>query len=214
MEFANAIQILKTASGQLLTQKYVAIYKELGYDDNAPNGTLDSLGVDTNQILGGAFSEVSEVLTGGKFSESSGLGFASGVASFLLTTEVLSATVKESSKIMEHPLEIDVSNGNQRAQNYIADHSIVLPNEVSIRMAFPSMLYQSVYKEARDLFRQKTMLVVMTKANTYRRMVLTNFSHTEEPSTITRINFDFTFREIQGQYPVTNKSKDPQNASL
>ena len=75
------------------------------------------------------------------------------------------------------------------------------------------MLYQSVYKEARDLFEQKTLLVVMTKANTYRRMVISAFSHVEEPSTISRINFDFTFREIQGQYPVANKSKDPQNAS-
>lgn len=213
MDLGNAIQLLKTASGLLLSQKYVAIYEEATYSEG--NGFLGALGIDTNQALFGAFSgEVKEVLKGGTLSDS--LSFLNGIASYLMSTEVLSANVRQDSRIMEHPLEISMDYGQKgytNAQNYIADHSIILPNSLTIRMAFPSMLYQSVYTEAEKLWKNKTMLLIQTKAATYRRMVLKGFSHTEEPSTISRMNFDFNFREIQAQYPVSNQSKTPNNSS-
>ena len=44
-------------------------------------------------------------------------------------------------------------------------------------------------------------------------MVVTNFSHDEEPSTIDRPVYTINFREIQIQYPPENETKNADDAS-
>ena len=213
MDGANAIQLLKTASGLILSQKNFAIYKEAGYEEG--NSTLNALGIDTNQILGGAFSgSTEEVLNGGRLSGS--LSFLSGVASFVLNTEPISASIGQSSQIMQHPLEFARSedSGNdvyKPIQNYISDHSIVLPTTISLEIAFPKMLYQSVHNELEKLYKTKTLLVIVARANVYRRMVIQSFAHNEEPNTIDRMIYSIQFREIQGTYPLVQVVKNPDD---
>lgn len=215
MDGANAIQLLKTASGLILSQKNFAIYKEAGYEEG--NKTLGALGIDTNQILGGAFSgSTEEVLNGGKLSGS--LSFLSGVASFVLSTEPISANISQSSQIMQHPLEFARSEEVEAdedivkpIQNYIVDHSIVLPTTISLEIAFPKMLYQSVHNELEKLYREKTLLVIVARSSVYRKMVIQSFTHSEEPNTIDRMIYSVQFREIQGSYPLTQVVKNPDD---
>lgn len=219
LDAQNIIQLLKTASGLIFSQKNLAIYKELSYKE--PNSLLNSVGIDTNQILGGLFGEVEEVLAGGSF----GGAVASQVneaLSFLLETEPMSITIAQPTRIFEHPLETnigkntnasDVSAVYKNQQNFIADHSIVLPIVMNLKLVLPKMFYQSVDKQLNRMNKEKWLLVVVSRANVYHNMVVQQFSHTEEPNTFDRMIYDIQLREIQAEYPLANIVKNADDES-
>lgn len=215
MDRLNAIQLLKTASGLILSQKNFAIYKEIRYKEG--NSLLNRVGIDTNQILGGDFSDSDEVLKGGRLSGS--LSFLSGVASFVLNTEPIDAEISQSATIMQHPLEIDTKanyksgEGLNSVQNFISDHKIILPVPITLRMAFPKMLYQSVHNELESLFYTSTLLAIVTRAKVYRRMIISSFKHKEDPDTIDRMIYTINFSEIQGSFPKRQVVSSPDDKS-
>lgn len=215
---ANIIQLLKTASGLILTQKNLAIYRQDTWEEG--NSVLNQLGVDTNQILGGIFSNAEEVLAGAKFSESLlGIGAEtlSALAAYVAECEPISANFSETSTIMQHPLEHSIykndKSGYSTIANYIADHSIDNPRTISIRIVFPRLFQHNIHNQLLDLKTKKTLLVIVAKTAVYKRMVVTNFSHDEEPSTIDRPVYTINFREIQIQYPPENETKNADDAS-
>lgn len=208
MDLSSAINLISTASGTI-SQKNVAIYEGVYSTGNS------TLGADTNQILGGLRSDVKEVLNGGALSES--LSALNGIVSFFISTAILSTNIKQQSEIFQHPLEMNIDKNTESynsAKNYIADHSIIKPNVISIRMALPSMLYQTVYLEIERLWKSKSILTIVTRANTYKSMVLKSISHSEEPKTISRMVFDLQFQEIQATYPNEFSTSSKQDTKL
>jgi len=211
------IQILKTATGLIFSQKNFAVYKEIGYEE--PNGLLNELGVNTNQFLGGLFSgSTEEVLRGGKIGSS-----IDEFLSYLIETEPISCTISQPTRVFEHPLETNIGKGalgsqaNQiyaSQQNFIADHSIVLPISINVQIAFPRLLFRSVDKELNRMNKEKWLLAIVSRANVYHNMIVENFSHSEEPNTIDRMIYTINFREIQAQYPLANIVKKPDDKSV
>ncbi len=207
MTLVNVINLLKTASGLILNQKNVAFYLEEFYEP--PNSTLQKFGIDTNTVLGGIFSgKNKEVLVGGK----SGLGdVADSISAFILEAEPLSARGEKDSVIFDHPLEWDISKDNKTAQRFITDHSIVLPKTFDVALVLPSFLYTSVAKEIDELYMKKTLIRIITKAESYRNMVIKSVQQPLEVKRLSRLVYPIHFREIQCLYPDYKISKNGEN---
>ena len=206
---ANIINLVKSASALLANQKNIAFFEEASYED--PNGVLDRLGIDSNLILGGVFGgETKEVLSGGK----TGIDVQAlnDTASFIFKNSPASANGSSDSRVFEHPLEYNVGElaKDGRARNYIADHSIMLPETFNCVLYLPPVLYSSVVNEIDDLNRKKTLLRIITKGKTYRNMVLVRYEKSIAPDRLYRMPITLHFKEIQLRYP---KSEVPKNAS-
>ena len=207
MTLVNVINLLKTASGLILNQKNVSFYLEEFYEP--PNSTLMKFGIDTNTVIGGLFSGGNkEILVGGK----SGLGsVVDSISAFILEAEPLSAKGEKSSQLFEHPLEWDISKDNKTAQRFITDHSIILPKTFDVALVLPSFLYTSIAKEIDDLLNTHTLVRVITKAESYRNMVLQSTQQPLEVRRLSRLVYPLHFREIQCLFPDSKISKNGEN---
>ena len=85
----------------------------------------------------------------------------------------LKATVRETSRIMEHPVETGVM---------LADHHIINPVEIEMPMVIPSQYYVQTYAEIKNSFINATLLVVKTPVNTYQNMIVMDMPHEEDPN--------------------------------
>ena len=213
MNSINFINLAKFASGLLLNQKNLAFYKEAGFE--AQGGVLGEIGVDTSTILGGILSDNEEILKGGIYGDGI-TEVVDGVTQFVFSTEPITASFQESSRTMSHPLEWNIANGNNQlgtAQNYIADHSIVLPSRVSVNMAMPYYLYKSLHREMQELKDKKTLIAIVSKMNVYHNMVLTNFSYQMDARTVSRVVYKLDFEEIQVKYPQEKVARNEDDAN-
>lgn len=84
----------------------------------------------------------------------------------------LRANVRETSRVMDHPLETGVT---------ISDHFIINPNEIEISALIPSVYYNSAYQDIKEAFLNKTLLSVQTKADVYTNMIVAEMPHEENP---------------------------------
>ena len=210
MNTTNIINLVKTVGGVLLNQKNIAFFEEVGYSEG--NKTLGALGIDTNTLLGGVLSDVKEVLKGGK----SGLDNAllDGAVSFIMKTSPASASGSTNSQIFEHPLEYDVAkNKLEGAQNYIADHSIILPQTFDCLMYLPPFFYESVLKEVDNLTRNKTLIRIIAKGKVYPNMALVKYDNPYNPDKLHRLPISLHFREIQLVNTKYKKNKNPSDDS-
>ena len=207
LDLASSISLVKTAAGVILNQKPVAIYLDKADYEK------DQYGINVSQILGGLVGdEITEVLAGATID---GLpDIANSIVSYLLSTMPMNANMNESSQIMEHPVEMPFVDENGRTVNYIADHQIKMPVEITIMMLMPSWLYVSVMKEAQKYKDEKTQLMVLTKLAVYHRMYLTHISYPHEPQTISRVPLTLTFKEVQGKYNDANQTASPSDTSV
>src|SRR5262245_18336047 len=85
----------------------------------------------------------------------------------------LKATVKELSKVMEHPVE----NGA-----VISDHKVVQPVEIEFALVLMAEHYRDAYQQIRQHFIASTLLSVQTRTAVYGRMVIAEMPHEEDPS--------------------------------
>ena len=98
----------------------------------------------------------------------------------------LKAVIRETSKIMEHPLEIGTT---------IADHHIINPVEIDLQMIVtstqPGLLgsllgattaqnYAVTYSQIRQAFINATPLSVKTRVGTYSNMIIADMPHEED----------------------------------
>lgn len=215
MELAQIISLAKAASGVLLNQKNVAFFEEATYE--AGNSFLGALGIDTNTVLGGVFSgDTKEVLVGGKVSADAGI--VNSIASFILGNEPLEAGVTMQSKVMEHPIEYNVrgakeyKSGIGAAQNFVADHQIILPVEINVALVLPMMLYTAVIEEIQNLIYTKKLLSIVTRAGVYRRMCLLGMTTQLRVENLSRMVFVLRFREIQVQFPASKTASSDNNS--
>lgn len=207
MTLASAIDLIKTVEGIGLNQKNVAFFKEINYEEG--NGFLSDLDIDTRTILGGAFTKAEEILKGGKSSLG---GAVDEVISFALPTDLLQAQSSKTSRIFEHPLEWNASGDKlDRAQNFIAEHSIEMPTAFSAGIILPSVFYSSVMNELSELFKTKTLCAIVCKGMTLRNMVLVEYSIPYTVERLSRLPVLTRWREIQGNYETSPVAASPDN---
>lgn len=117
----------------------------------------------------------------------------------------LKATVREDSKVMEHPLESGATT---------VDHRIVLPVEIELSMVLQSEDYQDVYKEIRQYYLNGTLLIVQTRANVYTNQLIQAMPHDEDTDLYDALSLALKLKQVQfveAQYGVV--PKNPKNST-
>lgn len=117
-------------------------------------------------------------------SEQRGLAFAAEYAG--LNSVVMYAEVKESSRIMEHPLE----NGS-----VVADHQVQMPVEIRLQIVMPYYLYDDIVNDLRKLKESGTLVSVHCKGGVYTDMVFVDIPHSEKVENVSRLSFDCILRQ-------------------
>jgi hypothetical protein len=84
----------------------------------------------------------------------------------------LKATVRETSKIMEHPAETGV---------IVADHHIINPVEIDIPLMIQAQYYASTHQQIKATYLNATSLSVQTRTDVYSNMVIADMPHDESP---------------------------------
>lgn len=117
----------------------------------------------------------------------------------------MKARVRESSRVMQHPLE----NGKQ-----ISDFRIILQNQVEIPLIIPSPFYSSTYQQIKSLFLNATLLSVQTKTGVYPNMIIADMPHEEDPAMYDSITLGLHLTEVQfTESTPVYAPVDPQNES-
>lgn len=117
----------------------------------------------------------------------------------------IKAVVKETSKVMEHPIE----NGA-----IITDHRIILPVEIDLNLILKPETYRDVYNEIRDLYLRGTLLIVQTRSGTYENQLINSMPHEEDPTMYDTITIALSLKQVQmvtAQF--TKTPANPKNTS-
>lgn len=101
---------------------------------------------------------------------------------------VLKASVKEDSKVMEHPLETG---------SIITDHRIVLPVEIELYCILQSADYADTYKIVKQYFLNGTLLTVQTRSGSYANQLMASLPHTEDAEQYDTLLMTLNFKQVQ-----------------
>jgi hypothetical protein len=112
----------------------------------------------------------------------------------------LKATVRETSKVMEHPIETGA---------VIADHHIINPVEIDLPMIVNSQFYAATYTQIRQAFVNATLLSVKTRVGTYSNMIITAMPHEEDADMYDAITIGLHLRQVL--YVVAGTASTVQN---
>jgi hypothetical protein len=99
----------------------------------------------------------------------------------------LKATVRETSKVMEHPVETGA---------VIADHHIINPVEIDLSMIVNSQFYAATYTQMRQAFVNATLLSVKTRVGTYSDMIIADMPHEEDAEQYDAITIALHLKQV------------------
>lgn len=126
------------------------------------------------------------------------------------TARPIKATVKEDSKLMDHPIETGAT---------ITDFSIILPVEIELSIiAVGVNEYRAVYNRIRQAFTGRTLFSVQTSTGLYQNQIIQSMPHEEDPALADAIAIALKLKEVQiveAQYIAlpARKVRNPANAS-
>lgn len=116
------------------------------------------------------------------------LGGVTGIASMVDDTGVvMSADIIEDCKLTEHPLE----DGK-----VIADNKVILPTEIVVRVSLQPQDYKDRLDEIQRYKRDREMICVETKFNTYKNMQIVGLPCTLNVENVNRLTFNIKLREV------------------
>lgn len=99
----------------------------------------------------------------------------------------LRATVRQTAKVMEHPLETG---------GVVADHRIINPIEIEFSDVMQAADYKNTYAEIEKYFDNATLLLVQTRTRVYANQLLAELSHDETAEMFDAIPIGLRFKEI------------------
>lgn len=99
---------------------------------------------------------------------------------------LIKAAVSRTSKAMEHPLENGAS---------IVDHRIIQPVIVELSMLVVGEAYQVVYQQIRDVFLAGTLLIVQTRVDSFKSMMIEKMPHDESAEKFDGATLTLTLKE-------------------
>ena len=132
--------------------------------------------------------------------------YDSGFDQVFQNARPLKATVRESSRPMEHPLE-----NNQ----IITDYRIILPIEITLPVMITSLFYSDTYQEIKNLYLNAELLSVQTKTQLYPNMIIADLPHDESPEQFDAVPMTIRFKQViviaaQSDFAPTN----PANSDI
>lgn len=99
----------------------------------------------------------------------------------------IKATVRETSKAMEHPLEDGTT---------ATDHRILEPAEVELSLVIAGEDYRATFQQVREYFRRGELLTVQTRVASYPSMMITGMPHEESPDAVDSVTLALTLKEV------------------
>lgn len=126
------------------------------------------------------------------------------------TARPIKASVKEDSKLMEHPVETGAT---------ITDFSIILPVEIELSIIAAGVdEYRAVYGRIRQAFKNRDLFTVQTFTGLYQNQLIQAMPHEEDPALADAIAIALKLKEVQiveAQYLSlpASKVRNPANAS-
>lgn len=97
------------------------------------------------------------------------------------------ATVRETSKVMEHPVETG---------SMIADHHIINPVEIDLPLIVQSQYYAVTYAQIRQNFINATLLTVKTRTGSYQNMIIADMPHEEDAEMYSAISIGLHLKQV------------------
>ena len=104
-----------------------------------------------------------------------------------VTPAIIDAEITENCKLAEHPLE----NGKVRA-----DNKIMMPTEITVRIALPATQYKDVWDRIKDLKKNNSMIWVQTKNEIYKNMQIIAIPFSLNVNNVSRVTFSLRLREV------------------
>lgn len=122
------------------------------------------------------------------------------------TARPVKASVKEDSKVPDHPLETGAST---------SDHIIFLPVEIEISMMLTGDEVRTVYQQIKAAFKAGQLFTVQTRSDSYKNMLIQGMPHEEATDMFNVLPLAFKLRNIvfiQPQYAAL-KARKPKNTT-
>lgn len=117
----------------------------------------------------------------------------------------IKAVIKESSKVMEHPIE----NGA-----VVTDHRIILPVEIQLSMILTPETYRQTYQQIKQYYLEGTLLVIQSRSGIYINQLIQEMPHEEDPTIYDTISLSLNLKQVQmvtAQYTTTPRT--PKNTN-
>ena len=132
-----------------------------------------------------------------------------GVGQLFQNARPMKATVRETSKVMEHPVETGIM---------LSDHHIINPVEIDIPLIVTSSStgllgallgnlatnYAATYAQIRQAFYNATPLTVKTRTGAYSNMIIADMPHEEDPEMFDIITIALHLRQVLYAASLTN----------
>ena len=112
--------------------------------------------------------------------------------------------VRESSRVMQHPLETGV---------VIADHIVNEPIEIEVDLIIPAVFYISVYQQIKTARLNGSLLVVQTNADVYTNMIVSDMPHDETPEMTGVLVMPLRMRQCLFVAPASITTQNTSNPS-
>jgi hypothetical protein len=110
-----------------------------------------------------------------------------GFGQMFVNARPMKAAVRETSKIMEHPVETGVP---------LADHHIINPVEIDIPLIVGAQFYAGTYNQIRQAFINATPLSVKTRVGVYSDMIIADMPHEEDAEMYDVITIGLRLRQV------------------
>jgi hypothetical protein len=122
---------------------------------------------------------------------------------------IIKASVNESAKIFDHPIETGST---------VNDHKIINPVEIEFSCVLKGAQYKNVYQEIKQIFQSSQLLTIQTRTGSYANMALEKMPHEEEGGMASSIMIGLQFKEaflVKAQFGVFALSdvKSPSQSS-
>lgn len=115
----------------------------------------------------------------------------------------IKAVVKETAKVMEHPVETGA---------VITDHRIINPIEIELSMILQAVDYRDVYRNIKQAYLNATLLIVQTKSDTYFNQMISSLPHEEDPSMYDTIAIALSLKQVLFTSAQYGQPKSPVHA--
>ena len=114
--------------------------------------------------------------------------FDSKFAQLFVDARPMKASISETSKIFEHPLETGA---------VIADHRIINPVDIVLPLVVNALDYASVFQQVKSAFVNASILTVQTKVGSYENMVIQEMPHEETPEMFDTVSIALKLRQAR-----------------
>jgi hypothetical protein len=117
---------------------------------------------------------------------SDSVAIINGFTQVLQNCRPMRATVRQSSRLLDHPIE----NGQ-----IISDYSVILPVEIDLQVIVTAQYYRSTAQQILQLFQTKQLLTVQLKDGNYVNMVIAEMPREEKPEMFDAFAMTIKFRQ-------------------